>query len=864
MASVKLSPLRAVLQTDISEAKASTVRYYKRKAVESVDSLLNFIAPSQGQVLKEEIFKASNIESADEEEIIIADLSKLYTETVDNSLKSQILSVLSKRLTKAELVDTIPGITMYRIDQARQQYNANSVKGLHVKEKVKVPRRRMDDGKLQHALSFFFDPSFMQLVSYGTRDLKLDSGESITIPEVVRTANHSKMIELYMSYCKETDFQPLVKATLFKILNVCSATKRTNLHGLDNIAAEGVEGFDTLKQITSQLLQKNHLTTEEHEQLQKTMTSAKLYLKTDYKLHLERESHCADHCLQWLLSDPMNASFQNPCNHIHSLKCDRCQLLQIIKSNLSKGINQIEDDDVKEETQKSFDDTMQKIYDWKSHIIRNVNQEEFRTNKLENLKRFEGIIIMDWAMKFLPMRYREKQTDWFGQRGKHWHVSVCIYRDENGEIGHRTFTHVIENVKQDWYAVASLLENILQTMKIQIPHVTDVYLRSDNAGCYHCGHLWIAIPQISQRTGLHIKQYSYSEAQAGKSYCDSKIAHMRTKMRSYVANGNDILSAADMKTAIDHGAGVAGCQVAHVSIDASKHVIKTHSLKNVSTYNDVKFTDSNVEFRKAYQVGKGLLLSYDDLAKAAATVQTETGCVIQADFVIPVKVRGCISLSKAKKSLQPETIPGDTLFSEESFTEHTAEIDSSLFNCPEPGCIKVCSSYKSLESHVLVGIHEFKLERESVYDSIRKQWAELCNNVVITKKNVVDIACTSETVETLSMGWALKRVRKVKRFPTKIRNFLTEKFLEGEKSGKKCNPNEVATEMKALRDTDSRRVFQINECLNSNQIASYFSRLGSTSSKKNKEIDLEDDDLLTSAAELDHNELLISVITSDV
>ena len=56
-------------------------------------------------------------------------------------------------------------------------------------------------------------------------------------------------------------------------------------------------------------------------------------------------------------------------------------------------------------------------------------------------------------------------------------------------------------------------------------------------------------------TGIRIKQYSYSEAQGGKSYCDFKIADMRTKMRSYVANGRKILSAADMKAVIDHGAG---------------------------------------------------------------------------------------------------------------------------------------------------------------------------------------------------------------------------------------------------------------------------------------------------------------------
>lgn len=283
----------------------------------------------------------------------------------------------------------------------------------------------------------------MQLVSYGTRDLKMDSGENITIPDVIRTTNHSKIIDLYFSYCTESNFEPLSKSTLFKILNTCAATKRTNLHGLDNIAAEGIEGFESLKEITKQIYERSILSTEEHEQIQKNITSAKLYFKTDYKLHLEKDCLCADHCLQWLLSDPENCHFQSPCEHIHTLVCDRCEMLHGIEHDMFKCIGKMGDDDFKEDTTKNFQDALQKINDWKAHIARNVNQDLFRIQKLENLKRFEGVLVMDWAMKFLPMRYREKQTDWFGQRGKHWHVSVCIYRDESGEIGVTNFMIIL-------------------------------------------------------------------------------------------------------------------------------------------------------------------------------------------------------------------------------------------------------------------------------------------------------------------------------------------------------------------------------------------------------------------------------------
>ena len=35
---------------------------------------------------------------------------------------------------------------------------------------------------------------------------------------------------------------------------------------------------------------------------------------------------------------------------------------------------------------------------------------------LETLDDSSILVVIDWAMKFLQMRYREKQSDWFGKR----------------------------------------------------------------------------------------------------------------------------------------------------------------------------------------------------------------------------------------------------------------------------------------------------------------------------------------------------------------------------------------------------------------------------------------------------------------
>ncbi|CAC5373503.1 unnamed protein product [Mytilus coruscus] len=59
----------------------------------------------------------------------------------------------------------------------------------------------------------------------------------------------------------------------------------------------------------------------------------------------------------------------------------------------------------------------------------------------------------------------------------------------------------------------------------------EVFLRSDNAGGYKCGQIWLVMNELSQQSGITIRRYDYSEPQSGKSYCDAKIAHMRGKMR---------------------------------------------------------------------------------------------------------------------------------------------------------------------------------------------------------------------------------------------------------------------------------------------------------------------------------------------
>lgn len=65
----------------------------------------------------------------------------------------------------------------------------------------------------------------------------------------------------------------------------------------------------------------------------------------------------------------------------------------------------------------------------------------------------------------------------------------------------RTYTHLFDNVKQDWQAVAGVITSVCKTAKQQLPQLRQIHLRSDNAGCYKNGALLGYLPKIQKISG---------------------------------------------------------------------------------------------------------------------------------------------------------------------------------------------------------------------------------------------------------------------------------------------------------------------------------------------------------------------------
>lgn len=508
-----------------------------------------------------------------------------YQLAATRNAKLQILSIYAHRYpteTLMKIHEPYGRLTKWQIKKARLHAKVKGP-GKEV-EKIKQNRIRVDRTKLDHFIDFANRPYFYQDVAFGTRKLKLDSGSKLTMPNVIRNVTRSTLISQYVQYCEEEKVEPLSRSTLFRILKIREASERKSLHGVDNIAAEGSTGIEKLKQIVSEM-EDLGVGKEWAERTVQKLNSAKVYLKSDYLVHCKDESPCPDHCRNFALSDPTDKLLQESCNHEHSLFCERCEDLkevvsdieETVQNNSSKFFSSEHKDDLLYDLKRGKEN----IFKWKCHVLRSCNQEASKQQVLSSLDKNSALIVVDWAMKFLQLRHREKQSDWYGKRGISWHVSSVITKNaETSKIEVSTYTHLIDSCTQDWYAVASILENLLINVRKRHPSVANVFIRSDEAGCYHNNLLIASLKDIGDRVGIKIASYDYSEPQHGKDICDRILCPMKQAIRKYCDEGHDVLSARDMRKALIERP-VSGVTACVNKVDESKMSIEAKPIKKL-------------------------------------------------------------------------------------------------------------------------------------------------------------------------------------------------------------------------------------------------------------------------------------------
>ena len=159
---------------------------------------------------------------------------------------------MADKLSLAQIRKWIPDLSQWRSTEAKRHC---LVYGRGQPIQSLSPRRRtvLSTDKIEHFVSFITSPQIIQELPFGKKTIKLSTNDQIKVPNVVRMIIPERIIQQYQAYCRESGFQALGRSVLLQILDVCSASVRKSLQGLDYFSADGAQGFDDLHSVAEKL-----------------------------------------------------------------------------------------------------------------------------------------------------------------------------------------------------------------------------------------------------------------------------------------------------------------------------------------------------------------------------------------------------------------------------------------------------------------------------------------------------------------------------------------------------------------------------------------------------------------------------------
>ena len=340
---------------------------------------------------------------------------------------------------------------------------------------------------------------------------------------------------------------------------------------------------------------------------------AKLYLKTIYRDNCKAKDQCRDHCTAFAVNNPADADYRIDCSHDHNTSCnDREALKKAIQEihsaieKYSSKINNRKEDDLRHDAPVAEE----KVKEWKAHMHAH-NQEKCEQSILLSLLEDEVFILSDWAMKFLQIKFREKQSELLAKRGVNWHLCSVIVK-KGGKLEVSSYAHLLNSCSQDWFAVLSILEQLMTVIKISHPTIKKVYLRSDEVGCNHNSSLIAALRDVESRQGIDVVRYDSSEPQHGKDICDRTSCPMKAAVKRFCNDGHDILTAQDMQTVLKERP-VRGTTAGEFCMNDKNITLKLKKIRNFSAVHNFEFTPDELGLWKAFKIGASKLIVWNDI-----------------------------------------------------------------------------------------------------------------------------------------------------------------------------------------------------------------------------------------------------------
>ena len=151
------------------------------------------------------------------------------------------------------------------------------------------------------------------------------------------------------------------------------------------------------------------------------------------------------------------------------------------------------------------------------------------------------------------------------------HIDVVLAKQFSEIVKHVYYT-VVYRCEQSLEDTLCIFENVPKEIVKDLPGVTSIIMKSDNASCYHANYSAELNHLLCKRENMKLLRYDFNGPQKGKDQCDREAAPAKNQLRAYVEACNDIQSAEDIYDTLHYANGLTNSKVCVAEIDTDKQM----------------------------------------------------------------------------------------------------------------------------------------------------------------------------------------------------------------------------------------------------------------------------------------------------
>jgi hypothetical protein len=290
--------------------------------------------------------------------------------------------------------------------------------------------------------------AFLKEKGVSTANARKIPGLSAPIPVTLRAESMRSLIIQFNkrchAACEEEGGDPSAQMTsmrtadLIRVMGIVCPRMLKCLAALDGISENaGRENFVSMRKAVKTMINAFPMLVDQIESFSNLIDGAEAFAKKGFpsedhfgSLEKPAEMTCACHCPYSAFGEKDLTAEAHPdtlpCGHVHSSVCVECAQLQTFQLTFEKLINEVDehsDDAVDLPYVDSFIEQLryqrELFIQYIGHKARLCHEDKRRAGLEKRCMEDPSLCIVtaDYSMKWLPFKYREKMTDWFGKKG---------------------------------------------------------------------------------------------------------------------------------------------------------------------------------------------------------------------------------------------------------------------------------------------------------------------------------------------------------------------------------------------------------------------------------------------------------------